>query len=515
MTSLRVDKMTADINGPEPPSPSSGRRRWWIGGAAVVAAAAATVWVATGGNGGDAPTGDIADSFAEVALTDLTATEEYSGTLGRSAGDPVLARSPGTITSTAAAGETLVQGDVLFDVDGEPVVLFLGDLPAFRTMAPEPETTTVVARSPGTLTAAAADDSLLTQGDVAFAIDGKPTVLLFGETPAYRTLSTNAEDGPDITQLETALVALGYDPDGTVTVDDEFTASTANMVERWQADIGVADTGVVALGDVVFLPSAITVESVIADVGTSVGNGQGILAVGVGEGDLSGDDVAQLEAALAALGYDPGDVDGTFDADTVAAVVAWQSDIGAEPDGIIDLGEVVFRDSPIRVTEVLAVPGAPVNAGTPVLATSSADTAVSLDLPAADQGTLEVGDAVTVILPDNTRTPATVTSVGTVASQVQGGDATFEVVVTLDDPAAAAGLDEAPVDVEVVTESRRGVIAVPVTALLALAEGGYAVEVEQPDGTTRLVAVEPGFYSSGLVEIVSGSVEPGDRVVVP
>ena len=58
------------------------------------------------------------------------------------------------------------------------------------------------------------------------------------------------------------------------------------------------------------------------------------------------------------------------------------------------------------------------------------------------------------------------------------------------------------------------VIAVPVAALLALAEGGYAVEVDAGGGATRLVAVEPGFFADGLVE-VSGGLEPGDRVVVP
>ena len=164
---------------------------------------------------------------------------------------------------------------------------------------------------------------------------------------------------------------------------------------------------------------------------------------------------------------------------------------------------------------MLATPGSSVGPGTPVLATSSADTSVAVALPAEDQGILAAGDTVTVILPDNRRVPATVTEVGTVASQTQGGDATFEVTVLLDDPSAAAGLDEAPVDVEVVTDSRLDVLAVPVTALVALAEGGYAVEVEQPDGSVRVAAVEPGFYSSGLVEITSGAVNAGDRVVVP
>ena len=57
--------------------------------------------------------------------------------------------------------------------------------------------------------------------------------------------------------------------------------------------------------------------------------------------------------------------------------------------------------------------------------------------------------------------------------------------------------------------------AVPVSALVALAEGGYAVEVQQADGTTVLAAVEPGFYADGLVEITDTQVQPGMVVIVP
>jgi hypothetical protein len=55
---------------------------------------------------------------------------------------------------------------------------------------------------------------------------------------------------------------------------------------------------------------------------------------------------------------------------------------------------------------------------------------------------------------------------------------------------------------------------VPVEALLALAEGGYAVEVV--DGTSsQLVAVVPGTYAEGWVEIEARSIHPGTKVAVP
>jgi hypothetical protein len=77
----------------------------------------------------------------------------------------------------------------------------------------------------------------------------------------------------------------------------------------------------------------------------------------------------------------------------------------------------------------------------------------------------------------------------------------------------AEGLDQAPVDVRAVSEAVENVLAVPVSALLALAEGGYAIELVDGTGTT-LVSVDPGFFADGWVEI-TGDVQVGDVVVVP
>lgn len=123
--------------------------------------------------------------------------------------------------------------------------------------------------------------------------------------------------------------------------------------------------------------------------------------------------------------------------------------------------------------------------------------------------------AVTVELPDGTEVRATVTAVATVASVSANNATVFEIEVLLDDPRAAAGLDEAPVDVLVVSDSVTDVLAVPVASLLVLAEGGYAVEVDEGGGSVRLVAVDPGFFADGLVEVDSDGLEPGDRVVIP
>jgi multidrug efflux pump subunit AcrA (membrane-fusion protein) len=61
----------------------------------------------------------------------------------------------------------------------------------------------------------------------------------------------------------------------------------------------------------------------------------------------------------------------------------------------------------------------------------------------------------------------------------------------------------------------KSVLAVPVDALLALAEGGYAVEVVNADGSTRLVRVEPGMYADTFVQITARGLKEGMKVVVP
>ena len=59
----------------------------------------------------------------------------------------------------------------------------------------------------------------------------------------------------------------------------------------------------------------------------------------------------------------------------------------------------------------------------------------------------------------------------------------------------------------------RNVLAVPIGALLALANGGYAVAVDQ--GATRtLIAVTPGVFDGNRVEVASSRLQPGMRVEV-
>lgn len=116
-------------------------------------------------------------------------------------------------------------------------------------------------------------------GDVLYTVDSEPVVALSGALPAWRTLTADSDAGPDIQQLESSLVSLGYDPDGTVVVDNVFDDDTEAMVERWQEGLAVEDTGEVALGSVVFLPTTTTVSNVSASVGDLVSDGDTIVTL--------------------------------------------------------------------------------------------------------------------------------------------------------------------------------------------------------------------------------------------
>lgn len=516
-----IEQRTPASQGLPAPAPRRTRSGLIIGLVVVLAIAAVVGWALTSGNGSAEDEGEAAAAleFADVVRTDLREVSEYDGTLGSIEGDPVQAQTGGTITWLPEAGETIGSGNVLFEIDGEPVVLLTGDVPAYRTMAAIDETETVTIGRSGTVTAVPEEGTLVTQGDVLFEIDDEPVVLLYGDVPFYRALFDASEDltGRDIAQLEEALTELGLN-DGVATVDDVFTGATENLVELFEAEYGLEENGRIDAGEIVFLPGPVEIVEVSIDVGAAVTPGRVALVIADPEADgVTGTDVLQLEAALAALGFDVTgslDVDGVFTVATRSAVEEFQRTLGADDDGVVQLGEIVFRSEPVFVSDQLLDVGSPVNPGTPVLAVASADKFVTVDLPASDQQEVAVGQAVTVELPDGTEVAGTVASKASIATQGPEG-ATFEVIITLDDSSAAADLDEAPVDVAIVTDSVDQVVAVPVTALLALREGGYAVEVRQPDGSTRLVAVDPGFFADGLVELESGDVAPGDQVVVP
>jgi multidrug efflux pump subunit AcrA (membrane-fusion protein) len=238
-------------------------------------------------------------------------------------------------------------------------------------------------------------------------------------------------------------------------------------------------------------------------------------------GMSAGSDVGGLNANLDALGYGQGLAGDEFTAATAAAIRALQSAHGLTVTGELLLGSVVFEPGAVRVTSVTPTVGQAVMPG-PVLAITSTARQVKVALDASQQASVKVGDAVTITLPDNQTTPGRITYVSSVAtsSSSKAGEEesapTIEVDATPTDPGATGHLDQAPVNVSITTESVRDALVVPVDALLALAGGGYAVEVAE-GGVHRLVAVTVGLFddADGLVQVSGQGLSAGQRVVVP
>jgi peptidoglycan hydrolase-like protein with peptidoglycan-binding domain len=236
------------------------------------------------------------------------------------------------------------------------------------------------------------------------------------------------------------------------------------------------------------------------------------------QGVSDGADVRALEANLATLGYDAGGamrVDGHFDFATRAIVERWQRAEGLPVTGKVELGRVVFLPGARRVGKLEVAVGAAVGPGAPVVTTTAARRSVTVQLATDKQSYVAKGDRVDIVLPDGSSTSGVVSGVGKVATTDEQGSSTIEVSIALEHDASGAGLDQAPVSVSITKETKQHVLVVPVTSLLARAGGRYAVEVEGRDGRRTLVAVTPGLYADGYVEIAGGALREGMRVVVP
>jgi hypothetical protein len=210
------------------------RRRWLIGAAAAVAVAVVALGTTdqltrsghpkAGGGGNAGPTSLIA-----VTRQDLAAQTQVNATLGYAGSYRVVNQAQGTVTSLPPAGRVVSQGQVLYQVSGQPVVL------------------------------------------------------LYGSTPAYRSLSegtwASAVTGPDVEELNADLVALGYATSAELSPSsDEFGYWTTVGVERLQAALGVTQNGTLAMGQAVFLPTAARVTSVSALLGATAQAGQPVMS---------------------------------------------------------------------------------------------------------------------------------------------------------------------------------------------------------------------------------------------
>lgn len=242
-----------------------------------------------------------------------------------------------------------------------------------------------------------------------------------------------------------------------------------------------------------------------------------------------GEDVKQLKTNLQALGFGTGldTSDGTFTEGTATAVKRWQKSHKMKETGEVGKEDIAFASGPQRVQKNDMAVGDEAAAGKPVLTLTGTERTVRFQLDVAKAGTVKTGDPVTVNLPGGATANGKIGSVGSTANPDDpasgggggggGGDGKkpkVEIEITLDKASAAKGPDQSPVSVNLTGETRKGVLSVPVNALLALAGGGFGVQVVE-DGKVREVKVELGMFGNGRVEVKGDALKEGMHVGVP
>jgi hypothetical protein len=329
----------------------------WLA-AAALAGAVVTVSVRGGQAAPAAAAPQPRSDTAAVVRTDLVTTALTAGTLGYAAARPVVNQVTGIYTWLPRPGAVIRAGGVLYRVDDAPVTL------------------------------------------------------MTGSTPAWRSFGLGMTDGPDVRQLQAYLIA-GRFAGGLLTAPTgHYDLLTADAVERWQAARDMAVTGLIPLGQVIFLPSTILVGGMNVAAGQAAGGGQ----------------------------------------------------------------------QPYQVTTGQRTVTVPLNP----------------DLPPAG-----AGEHVSIILPSQASTPGLITAV-----------APGQLTVTPEQPRATGTGTGVQVQVALAVQSARGVLAVPVAALLALAGGGYGLEVVAPSGAHQLVGVTTGVFAAGQVQVSGPGITPGTKVVV-
>jgi peptidoglycan hydrolase-like protein with peptidoglycan-binding domain len=220
---------------------------------------------------------------------------------------------------------------------------------------------------------------------------------------------------------------------------------------------------------------------------------------------MTGADVTQLQQFLVSQGYDDEgllEVDGEFGTTTRDAVKDWQDASGLDDTGRVDGAQLIFSPSPLRMASDHQV-------GTTFdgVQVTDATAVVTTDTSTRDRSGVPVGGDVAVELADGTSLPGVVRDQERVIQQ--DGSTLWRSTIEVD---GVLGGDETSVLITSKVVEVADVLIVPVSALLAVANGGFALEVQTTTGT-KLVPVEVGSVVDTNAQ-VSGAVDVGDRVVV-
>ena len=463
------------------------------------------------------------------------------------------------------------------------------------------------------------EGSVISFGEILFAIDNKPAILLEGETPFYRSLDMNSDPGKDIEQLENALVFLGYAADDFVP-DQTFDQETSDMLNSLFTDYGIETKSEITPEEQIAIKNKEdqieTIQDTIDSGGTTLAevnnkkktlddlqedsvttlaevnnkkktlddaienstkeNAAWQAATNLIDGyyqqiellkDLTNpktaaksqdtrddeiknyEDLIEEQKRIREMEEGEGSVVDAAEALAIEnAQKAYDEALESYNKGVDKAAELqqaeeeleelqlaaksetfsptnaLASETPIIVGSYITSEGSVVAANSQMYNISSTGVEVVFQIDASDQDMVSIGDSVEVELPSEDRIKATISYIDPVVTQGQNGNF-IEVKLDISSTEGFKVYDQAPVDVFVTSEVSQDVLYVPVNALIALAEGGYALEIYNGESEvgvfegvsgvdTTYVGVKIGVFADGFVE-VSGNISEGMIVVVP
>jgi hypothetical protein len=458
-------------------------KRWILPGAAVlavVAVGAVALWW------GQRPKGDEEESQRRSVAVEWASLAEEMRLAGvLTFGEPTdLRGSGGVLTKAPQAGATLNPGDVVMEVDGAPVFMLVGDAPVWRVVGPG-----VVGPDVAALRQQLAEVGIPAGGAGETAFD---------------------------TTLATAIGALyekaGYDPPHR---HEAAVAAIAEAEEKFRAARAVYKEAKVAL-EIAKKPTATRADILAAD--QAIAEAQNQWATlrhdNADQAAIRAAEIAiNVAIAQRALLDDPPDTRAEQAALAAARTdrdVAKRQLADSQLDTLDPAAVLIVPSAPIRLDTITLKVGDPTDE--PVARWTGTVLTARADISESQRTMVEEGQAVTIKLADSQEVVGTVEEVTAAHEDPDTGSIIpARVIATIEDQATVAAIGPSAVSISLVEPSAEQSLVVPVTALLALAEGGYAVERE----AGGLVGVEVGVVTDTRAQIFSDALEAGEKVLVP
>ena len=466
---------------------------------------------------------------ATIQRRDIISTDTESGTLGYANPRTVYNRTSGTITWLPTVGQLIAPGQTLYRVDNNPVVLFNGSVPAYRDLS----------------------EGVSDGPDVQ---ELKRNLVAFGFDRGHQITINQTFDSATTTAVEAWQAALGESQTGTVTLGQVVFLPGSQRITAVQAVLGSTGGSAGSAGSGSGSGSSASGSS------GSGSSGSGSSGSGSSSGSSSAattsvapqpqfvslttttpetSTTAETPTAPAPNPPQRGSGGGSSSAQLLALIALLKAEIAelrsgrssSAPSGGGGGGGSTVTGRSASGGGISSAGGGAGAAGAsggaanaqPILQTTSTQEVVTVNLDATKQREAVVGEPVSVELPDGSVTDGRITQVSPVAQTSSGSSsggagggasstpsATIPVTIGLTGRRHVTGLDQAAVSVNFEQQTARNALSVPVSALLATAGGGYAVqEVAAPH---RLLPVSPGLFGAGYVQISGPDIYEGLQV---